>query len=76
MDDLVPLREQIKQLRAIVTTLQPGQWDKKFVEDMFTRDAATLTENQRNQVRRLAYKYRCQMPRALVPQKVHLPRLA
>lgn len=55
-------------------TMLPASWDKRFVRDMVRRgSAAGLTENQRNQVRRLAYRYRRQMSPALVPDRVQLP---
>ncbi len=70
--ELERLRLQLRHLQAC--RMIPGCWDKRFVDGNFQRDPAELSENQRNQVRRLAYKYRRQMPRELVPERVHLPR--
>jgi hypothetical protein len=70
--ELDRLREQLRHLQAC--TMIPGCWDKRFVADTFQKDPAKLTENQRNQVRRLAYKYRRQMPAQLVPNRTNLPR--
>lgn len=70
--ELARLREQIQALSGC--TMIPGSWDKRFVTDMLERSPATLTENQRNQVRRLAYKYRRQMPAAMASNRVNLPR--
>ena len=68
------LRRQLRHLKGESVTMLPGSWDKTFINDVFGKDIATLTENQRNQVRRLAYKYRRQMPRELIPERVHTPR--
>jgi hypothetical protein len=70
MADLVDMAE-IDTLRDMLRHLQsanmlPGSWDKRFVSDIWQRDPATLTENQRNNVRRLVKKYRRQMPAHLV----------
>lgn len=68
------LREQMRHLQGC--DMQPGSWDKRFINDVFLKEPANLTENQRNQVRRLAYKYRRQMPPNLVPNRVQAPRTA
>lgn len=70
--ELAQLRAQIEALSSC--TMIPGCWDKRFVTSVLSRSASTMTENQRNQVRRLAYKYRRQLPRALVPTGVKMPR--
>ncbi len=70
--ELDRLRKQLRHLQGC--SMIPGCFDKRFVRQNADRDPATLTENQRNQVRRLAYKYRRQMPAALVPARVHMPR--
>ncbi len=70
--ELAVLREQIQALSGC--SMIPGSWDKRFVTDMLERSPAALTENQRNQVRRLAYKYRRQMPQKLLPKSVKMPR--
>lgn len=78
MVDLVDMAEaemlaaQLKALHGV--TFLPGSWDKRFVRDMHQRDPATMTENQCNQVRRLARKYRRQMPAHLVPAGTNLPK--
>ncbi len=66
------LRAQIEALAAC--TMIPGCWDKRFITNVLERSPTALTENQRNQVRRLAYKYRRQLPRTLVPNGVKMPR--
>lgn len=76
MADLVELAE-METLRLTLRHLRdaamlPGCWDKRFVDDVWQREPASLTQNQRNQVRRLAYKYRKQMPAGLVPARVNL----
>jgi hypothetical protein len=52
-------------------TFPPGSYDKRFVRDLHSRmaskDAVTLTEKQAAYVRILAWRYRRQMPAALVP---------
>ncbi len=70
--ELAALKEMLKHLAQC--TFLPGYWDKRFVRNMHQSDPAKLTENQRNQVRRLAYKYRRQMPAAVVPARVKLPK--
>lgn len=71
--ELKRLQEQLRHLHAASTEMQPGSWDRTFIRDVFEKGVVTLTENQRNQVKRLAYKYRRQMPKELVPARVQMP---
>ena len=65
-----------RQLLALAcVTMQPGSWDKRFVkQNVLFGKPERLSERQANAVRMLAYKYRRQMPRGLVPSRVKLPR--
>jgi hypothetical protein len=54
-----------------VCSFPPGSYDKRFVRDLHSRmaskDAGPLTEKQSAYLRILAWRYRRQMPAALVP---------
>ena len=43
----------------------PGSWDKRFVKDMAAQ--TLVTEKQAQQIARLAWKYRRQIPPAIRP---------
>jgi hypothetical protein len=58
------LRQMLRHLQS--TAMQPGCWDKRFVSDVWQRDPATLTQKQKDTVRRVAGKYRRQLPKELV----------
>lgn len=48
-------------------TFLPASWDKRFVQSVWGQDHDTLTPLQVATVDRLAWKYRRQMPKPLVP---------
>ena len=66
MNDLVEqaenetLRQMLRHLQGV--TMLPGSPDKRFVRDVWQRDPATLTVKQKGYVRRLAFRYRRQLP--------------
>ena len=66
MTDLIP--ERIRVLATL--SYLPGSWDKRFVRDVNAIVAAgeSLSPKQRENVDRLARKYRRQMPARLVPE--------
>ncbi|WP_337846795.1 hypothetical protein [Sphingomonas sp.] len=66
MADLLP--ERVRALAGL--SYLPGSWDKRFVRDVNAIVAAgqPLSPKQRENVDRLARKYRRQMPARLVPE--------
>ena len=50
-------------------TFLPASWDKRFARALAMMPADKITERQRRNVIRLAWKYRRQMPDDLVPSK-------
>jgi hypothetical protein len=52
-------------------TMLPGTWDKRFVRSVaaIAASGVSMTDKQVEQVDRLAWKYRRQLPVRLVPEK-------